>query len=421
MSSPSYVAVDCHPSTVQYNVEFRSYNDDAWYSVAVVLESEVLRVKYQGFSDEHDNEFDVKGFSSLEQLSEFEGRFRHVSDQLQDNECDTIVEGMTVCASFVFEDNDVRFYDANVDGVKHEEHTLEKGQEVCLCTFVLLWLHGPNAGNITTARVDNICKVRHFMELNPVVASFLIMARKRIEVTSSDSGSISNRVTGMEVVQYSNKSSKSRCRLGFLEGLSKETRCIEWSYAKVCSSEEAEKIVSQLRRLEDSDLGAKENPCMILLGNLDKELAPSTIAEFLLGQTSVLPKVYIYPKMPWETYTTAAIILDSGNSEKKFEKLRAFLCDPNCIIMSSTGRPWAVLKEVVGFEGIKAAIGTLPLFKNVYQKESSGMSKNLKVVYSGTQEFEKASRLRKLYVAFADHQIRLHGRLSLEENLILWR
>ena len=104
-------------SSAEYNVEFRAYNDDAWYSVRVLLEGEVLRVKYQGFSDNHDNVFDVNMFKSVEELKELKERFRPLSDQLQDNECDKIVEGMKVCACHVFSPDDVRFYDAVVEAV----------------------------------------------------------------------------------------------------------------------------------------------------------------------------------------------------------------------------------------------------------------------------------------------------------------
>jgi hypothetical protein len=80
-------------------LEFRSAGDDAWYSARVGLEGEVLRVKYLGFSEDD------------------EDRFRAVSVQVQDSDCSEVVTGDRVCASFSFHDNDVRFYDAVVDGV----------------------------------------------------------------------------------------------------------------------------------------------------------------------------------------------------------------------------------------------------------------------------------------------------------------
>ncbi|RDY07299.1 hypothetical protein CR513_08604, partial [Mucuna pruriens] len=55
---------------------------------------------------------------------------------------------------------------------------------------------------------------------------------------------------------------------------------------------------------------------------------------------------------------------------------------------------------------------------NILQKRKSGESNNLKVVYSGTKEFKIASGLRDLFLAFSEHQERLHKRLALEERRI---
>lgn len=100
-----------------YSVEFKSYNDDAWYTVAVFLEGETLRIKYSGFSDEQDNLFEPTDFQTLKHLDEFKERFRPLSKQLQDNECRQLVQGVKVCACHSFSNDDVRFYDAVVDGV----------------------------------------------------------------------------------------------------------------------------------------------------------------------------------------------------------------------------------------------------------------------------------------------------------------
>lgn len=94
--------------------------------------------------------------------------------------------------------------------------------------------------------------------------------------------------------------------------------------------------------MEDKEFKANRNACMVLMGNLDRELCPSTVVEFLHRYTSVSARVYIFPSLPSEIYTRGAIMLDS---EKDFQKLCDFLTNPNYIITSSTGRYYATMKS----------------------------------------------------------------------------
>lgn len=104
-----------------YNMEFRSYPDDAWYNVRVVLEGERgdnLRVKYDNFPDDHDHVFRAESFESKAELYHFIfERFRKLSAQLQDSDCYNVIKGIRVCASHSFSDDDFRFYDAIVEDV----------------------------------------------------------------------------------------------------------------------------------------------------------------------------------------------------------------------------------------------------------------------------------------------------------------
>ncbi|XP_054814918.1 uncharacterized protein LOC129315320 isoform X6 [Prosopis cineraria] len=225
--------------SLKYNVEFKSHDDDAWYSVRAVLEREdVLRIKFQNFGDSHDKVFQAQCFNSLEEVEEFKKRFRPVSLQLQDDECRTVIPGTTVCACYRYCNEDVRFYDATV--------------------FV-------------------------------------------------------------------------------------ETRCARRSVSKTSSSYRIAKLLSN--RKEDRDLGGKKSMFMILVGNLDKALSPTTIGEFLYGHTFVSPKVFAFPSLSSELFTRGAFIVDS---EGDFKRVRNFLSDPTQIIVSSTGRPWVIIEEVVG-------------------------------------------------------------------------
>lgn len=107
-------------------IEFRSCDDDAWYNVQVMVEEGEegdsfgrLRVKFCGLKDQVDYLFHSKDFSSLKELDDFSARFRALSLQLQDAECYKISKGLTVCASHHFKKDDLRFFDAVVEGVSH--------------------------------------------------------------------------------------------------------------------------------------------------------------------------------------------------------------------------------------------------------------------------------------------------------------
>lgn len=99
-------------------VEFRAFEDDAWYAVKSFPErDDALRMKYLNLSEDHDFVFYARNLKSLKELEDFESRFRNASAQLQDNECRSVVEGMKVCASHWFSNGDIRFYDALVKEV----------------------------------------------------------------------------------------------------------------------------------------------------------------------------------------------------------------------------------------------------------------------------------------------------------------
>ncbi|XP_041007032.1 uncharacterized protein LOC121251754 isoform X3 [Juglans microcarpa x Juglans regia] len=168
------------PGNPLAKLDFRATSDDAWYSVMVELDGDFMRLQYCGFSEEHDQAFKASDFKSLSEVDDFEARFRPMSVQVQDSECHKVLQGDVVCTAFSFQHEDVRFYDALVEGVEHREHASKQGEEEeCLCTFVVLWIHGPNAGNLTATSVENICQVQSSAQIDPKVASFLNIARER--------------------------------------------------------------------------------------------------------------------------------------------------------------------------------------------------------------------------------------------------
>jgi hypothetical protein len=103
-----------------FSTEFRSFEDDAWYTVMVMMDDDgTLRVRFEKSTNEVDQLFEPSFFGSLEDLEDFEKRFRPLSVQVQDNECDNIVQDVKVCACRHFGPNDILYYDAIVHSVSY--------------------------------------------------------------------------------------------------------------------------------------------------------------------------------------------------------------------------------------------------------------------------------------------------------------
>ncbi|TXG55557.1 hypothetical protein EZV62_020813 [Acer yangbiense] len=177
-------------------LEFRSFVDDAWYSVRVAFDGRAggkLIVRYCNFPDDNDSVYEAGKFFTFEELDDFASRFRPVSVQLQDSECrDVVAEGLLVCASHAFTDNDVLFYDAVVEQVNHKKHSFADGEEECLCSFLLVWQHGPNANSLTEKKIESICIVQSIQNLNRNLASFIKMAKEKIKTYAHNSSSVSD-------------------------------------------------------------------------------------------------------------------------------------------------------------------------------------------------------------------------------------
>lgn len=197
--NPPHTPPRQHPTTAAgddppYDLEFRSTVDDGWYSGRIVLEDggETLAVKLLDFPESNDERFSVRDFKTVDDVDEFVGRFRPISEQLQDGECGRVQEGMRVCASRTFAVGDIRYYDAIVEAVHHEKHLFGKEEE-CKCEFVLCWQHGPYEGIITNANIAHVCMIQPSAESDSRLASFSKMVKKKIEPSAiSDLVSIGN-------------------------------------------------------------------------------------------------------------------------------------------------------------------------------------------------------------------------------------
>ncbi|VVA92600.1 unnamed protein product [Arabis nemorensis] len=174
-------------------MEFRSPEDEAWYGVEVWSLCDDLVVSFKGFSCEYDEVYPPDDFKNSEEIEEFEQRFRPTSVQMQDIECPTLSEGTNVCATCPSVTGEVKFYDAIVVRVERTKHGGdEEGSEVCGCTFRLYWKQGPCLGQVTSAKVGDICLKSDDNRLNPKVFSFLKEAKRQLHggggASSSDQG-----------------------------------------------------------------------------------------------------------------------------------------------------------------------------------------------------------------------------------------
>ncbi|KAJ6404008.1 hypothetical protein OIU84_012243 [Salix udensis] len=354
------------PPPSDYDVEFRSLADDAWYSVCTVLDGEKLTLKYQNFSDDDDSIFEVKNLKTLDELEKLKDRFRPISPQLQDNECHKVVGGVVVCVSHSFDGSDNRFYDATVDDVVRQEHSFDQGGEMCLCTYIVIMQHGPVAGKD--------------FKMNPV---------------------------------YLRTRSQPQA---LLKRLNQSTKCAERSPCKKQPPDEEKSNDHSDWPRDDDDLGGYSS--VLLIDNLDKNLSPSTIVEFIHIHTSLSVQACVFPSMSSEMFTQGAIVL---NSRKNLEKLSKFLDCQNHIIMSERGRPWVVSENLSGHDSFALSIQNL-MHKyqyNLCEPHHQSTGHVLKVVCPGSEEYTSAKQLRDLFMEFTEHQRGLHKRLAMEERKIL--
>lgn len=96
---------------------------------------------------------------------------------------------------------------------------------------------------------------------------------------------------------------------------------------------------------QDRDLGggcfqtkhleATRTQLFILIENLEKDISPSAIVDFIYQQTSISCTAFVSPSLLSEAYTRGAIF---PVYQEKLEALSRFLHSPTHLIMSSRGR-----------------------------------------------------------------------------------
>ncbi|KAF7140481.1 hypothetical protein RHSIM_Rhsim06G0177900 [Rhododendron simsii] len=409
-----------------YDLEFRSSVDDAWYTARVVLEApDTLVVKFLDFYEWNDERFSAGDFRSAEAVDEFLGRVRPLSQQLQDNQCSRVIEGMTVCASFSFVTDEIKFYDAVVEAVHYVEHSFAKEEEECLCSFLLFWQHGPNEGNVTSGSIADITLIQHFSQLHSTLASFVKMAKEKVRVTSFASGSVcdANALTfknvklGKEDNHLSNDRKSSLSQNG-LQASNIIKNGVRQSGSLLLTREGNSRKCHEANR-QDKDLGGSNMGetgihQFILIENLELDLSPSSIMEFIHKQTSISAEAYIFPNLSSESFMRGAIVVEC---KKKLKKIYDFLNNPDHIVTSSRGRPWFITEKFLRCGTFRATGSLMPISQSKIKSRS--IDDELKVERRGGKEYNRAKRLREVFMDFVEHQQGLHKSLALEEKMIL--
>lgn len=147
--------------------------------------------------------------------------------------------------------------------------------------------------------------------------------------------------------------------------------------------------------------------------NIEKDLSPACITEFILEQTSIYSVAIILPELSSKYYSTATIYVET---KEKAEKLSEFLFNPGHIIMSLQGRPWVLSADWLG-----SIEGKMPKYEETLSNEKGSHSGKIKLVTVETKEYVLGKELLELHKEFRAHAELLHKSLERERNGITRR
>ncbi|XP_057526924.1 uncharacterized protein LOC130806042 isoform X2 [Amaranthus tricolor] len=378
-------------------IEFRHDEDDAWYNVQIVLIADTLIVKFVEFPDDEDVQFHVADFIDYDEIFKFLRRFRPLCLQLEGSDCSEVKLGIRVCALLDLGDNGRRYFDAIVEGVKRKEHTIMDGIENCSCSVVLSWMHGPKAGTLTLARVEDLCLIRSQKQLDPRLACFSELVKWKHGITLPKL-----------ITEDINQISEGEKPMG--EALSHDGDILGYESSEDIDLGGGDRAPAKRRQNRDYNIGSmdKEACSFFVVDNLEKDVTPSTISDFIREQTGVEIDAFVFLSFPSQTYTRGALVVDS---DEHLEILCNFVAKSDQMITSSKGRPWVVLDSSAN-EWVRPSFWCL-------EPEHQSADDGLKVVKLGSEEYRKAEKLRELFLNFTDHQEKLFERLVMEEQRIL--
>ncbi|KAF9600639.1 hypothetical protein IFM89_011222 [Coptis chinensis] len=411
------------------SVDFQAW-DDAWYTVNLALQGEVLTVKFIGFSDAYDEKYKATDFKTPKDLEGFIEKFRPTSLQLQDYECNKAIEGSIVCASYVFNDgNEVKFYDAVVAEVSLEDHKFENGEELCNCKFELYWLLGPNAGTKTKGVAADICLIRPGNPLtDPTLSLFTEISREKHEMASQCSVRIPKEVgltcdNSTSHNRTPDSSGDTKKQLILFESRSRSTmgtNSFKHCTPRTFKGRRTDRVKwtvpdedLQGNHVSMKDLTEQLSSHCMLIENLEKDLSPSAVVDFLKKRASLTCQAVVLPSLSSESYARGILVV---GCQEEFQKLSEFLDNPAHIILSSRGRPWVITEKKLR-RG--SNIGNLNMSDSSPCDTSLAIGHEITIAKSGSEEFKRGKQLRELYLEFADHQRSLHQQFALEESKLL--
>lgn len=86
---------------------------------------------------------------------------------------------------------------------------------------------------------------------------------------------------------------------------------------------------------DDSAAAGKHSHFFILINNLEKDLNPLTIKDFIYEKTTIIPEACVFPSRLTDPFARGAIMVDSL---KKAQTVEEYLDNANHLIVSSRGR-----------------------------------------------------------------------------------
>lgn len=132
---------------------------------------------------------------------------------------------------------------------------------------------------------------------------------------------------------------------------------------------------------QDKDIGGAGNYYVIFVENLEKDLSPTSITDFIQNEVAVTCQAFVSRSLSSELFTRGNILL---HSKKNFEKLCNFLENPDQIITSSRGRYVlvdALLFHFLSFclQKITVNFGLLVLFVRILYIQEFSFGNNISI------------------------------------------
>ncbi|KAM3395135.1 hypothetical protein P3S68_004140 [Capsicum galapagoense] len=316
-------------------------------------------------------------------------RFRSVSPQLQDSECGRLKEGMVVCVGCnAFGGDDMLFYDAVIEA--HTQCVAEVGPKIA----PFLKLVNRNFGK----------------------SSCMLTSASKYEKTASEGSSCENGGSNLSIISS-------------FEGMNSSKSIVDVTTGA--------KIRKYSRLWEDDkDLGWQcPSYHLLLIENLERNLLPSSFRNFIHEHTSVSVQAYIFPS-PSMQYASGIIVVDAKRSVRRYSSF--WIIPPTLLCPQLEVEDLVILDTAISTSEMKyineeaeplvvternLRHDMINMWSGSYEPQDmhlvTSLDKDLMVVHSGTEAYERAKQLKDLFQEFTSHQQVLYKRFAVEEMMIL--